>query len=115
MRLGSISFRGVFTRQGRFALYLLVLIAVAAWNYVPRPWTPHYTLATAHFVVYSTANQDQTQTAAEKLELLYTAYAKRFSTLPTFDRNHPKLKVKLFKDRQEFRRINPGLGWAEAF
>lgn len=28
---------------------------------------------------------------------------------------HPKLKVKLFKDRSEFRWINPNLHWAEAF
>jgi hypothetical protein len=32
-----------------------------------------------------------------------------------FQPGHPKLLVKLFKDRTEFRRINPGLGWAEAF
>jgi hypothetical protein len=35
--------------------------------------------------------------------------------VPQFRREHPKLKVKLFKDRAEFRRINSGLGWAEAF
>lgn len=115
MRLGPDCFKRFRTRQGRWMLYLLVLLAVAAWRYMPRPWTPTCTLTTEHFVVYSTATQDQTQATAEKLELLYAAYSNRFSSLPTFDRDHPKLKVKLFKDRQEFRRINPGLGWAEAF
>ena len=116
MRVFSNWFRWkVNTRQGRFVIYLLVLLAVAAWRYVPRPWTPTCTLSTAHFTVYSTATQEQTQDTAEKLELLYAAYSNRLSTLPTFQPKHPKLKVKLFKDRQEFRRINPGLGWAEAF
>jgi hypothetical protein len=35
--------------------------------------------------------------------------------LPEFAREHPKLKIKLYKDRAELRRVNPGLGWAEAF
>ncbi len=30
-------------------------------------------------------------------------------------RPHPKLKMKLFKDREEFRRCNRSCGWAEAF
>ena len=49
------------------------------------------------------------------MELLYSAYSNRFGSLEEFQRDHPKLKVKLFKDRTEFRRINPGLDWAEAF
>lgn len=102
-------------RQGRFLVYLMVLLVVTAWRYVPRPWKPTCTIETGHFAIYSTATQEQTRDMAEKLELLYIAYSKRFASLPTFDPNHPKLKVKLFKDRQEFRRINPGLGWAEAF
>ena len=28
---------------------------------------------------------------------------------------HEPLKMKLFKDRKEFRRTHPSLGWAEAF
>ncbi len=103
------------TRQGRLSIYLLVLLVIAAWRYVPRPWTPTCTLSTAHFTVYSTATQEQTQDTAEKLEFLYLAYSNRFSSLPSFTANHPKLMVKLFKDREEFRNINPGLGWAEAF
>src|SRR6185369_14856211 len=35
--------------------------------------------------------------------------------LTGFQANHPLLKVKLYQDRAEMRRINPGLGWAEAF
>lgn len=49
------------------------------------------------------------------MELLYAAYSNRFGSLTTFQREHPRLKVKLFRDRREFRWINPNLGWAEAF
>jgi hypothetical protein len=48
------------------------------------------------------------------LELTYGAFSNRFAALPHFQREHPKLRVKLFKDRDEFRWVNPGLGWAEA-
>ncbi len=41
--------------------------------------------------------------------LLYLA------ALPGFATNHAKMQVKLYKDRAELRKINPGLGWAEAF
>jgi hypothetical protein len=49
------------------------------------------------------------------MESLYNAYSNRLGKLPQFQSHHPKLRVKLFKDRTELRRVNPGLGWAEAF
>ena len=95
--------------------YLLVLLGVAAWKFVPRPWHPAITLEAPHHLIYSSATRSQTADTAHALELLYTAYSNRFGSLDGFQHEHPKLKVKLFKDRAEFRRINPGLGWAEAF
>jgi len=95
--------------------YLLVLIAVAAWKYVPRPWHPSITLVTSHHIIYSTASHQQTEDTAHALSLLYTAYSNRMGMLPHYQSGHPKLKVKLFRDRAEFRWINPNLGWAEAF
>ena len=95
--------------------YLLVLLGVAAWKFVPRPWHPATTLEAPHNLIYSSATQSQTADTAHALDLLYTAYSNRFSSLDGFQHDPPKLKVKLFKDRAEFRRINPGLGWAEAF
>jgi hypothetical protein len=95
--------------------YLLVLLGVAAWKFVPRPWHPAFTLEAPHHLIYSSASRAQTADTAQALELLYLAYSNRFGSLDGFQRDHPKLKVKLFKDRAELRRINPGLGWAEAF
>jgi hypothetical protein len=101
--------------QTRWLIYLLVLLGVAAWKYVPRPWHPSITLETAHHIIYSSASRQQTEDTAHAMNLLYDAYSNRMGTLPQFQRHHPKLKVKLFKDRDEFRWINPGLGWAEAY
>lgn len=102
-------------RETRMVVYLLILGAVAAWKFIPRPWHPSITLETGHHLIYSTATRQQTEETARTLELLYQAYSNRLSTLETFQSAHPKLRVKLFKDRAEFRRINPNLGWAEAF
>jgi hypothetical protein len=99
----------------RILIYLLILGAVAAWKYAPRLWHPAVTLETAHQVIYSSATREQTEVTANVLGLLYGAYSNRFGSLPTFAGEHPKLKVKLFRDRTEFRRVNPNLGWAEAF
>jgi hypothetical protein len=96
-------------------VYLLVLAAVAAWKYAPRPWHPAITLETTHHIIYSSATKVQTENTAHALDLLYNAYSNRLGTLRRFQPQHPKLMVKLFKDRDEFRRINPGLGWAEAY
>ena len=39
--------------------YLLVLLAVAAWKFIPRPWHPSITLETAHHTIYSSATRQQ--------------------------------------------------------
>ncbi len=72
-------------------------------------------METAHYTIASTATRAQTEEIGRVVEELYLAYSNQFSSLPTFDKAHPKLKMKLFKNRNEFRRINPNLGWAEAF
>ena len=102
-------------REARLLIYLLVLLGVVAWKFMPRPWHPAITLGTAHHLILSSAARPHAEDTAKALELLYGAYSNRFNGLPQFRQEHPKLKVKLFKDRAEFRRVNPGLGWAEAY
>jgi hypothetical protein len=102
-------------RETRLLLYLLVLLGVLAWKFIPRPWHPSLTLEVPHHIIYSTATRPQTEETARAMELLYNAYSNRLGSLPQFQPAHPKLKVKLFKDRAELRRVNPSLGWAEAF
>lgn len=99
----------------RWLLYAAILLGAVVWKYCPRPWTPARTIETPHYLIASTASQPQTEEVGRVVELLYNAYSNRFGTLPTFRREHPKLKLLLYKDRREMRRVNPSLGWAEAF
>jgi hypothetical protein len=102
-------------REKRMLVYLAIVLGVAAWKFLPRPWYPTMKLDATHHVIHSTATRPQTEEIARVLEILYHSYSNRLGTLPGFQREHPKMEVKLFKDRKEFRRINPNLGWAEAF
>lgn len=102
-------------REKRLLLYLLLVGCFAAWKLVPRPWNAARVVETVHWRIESTATEPQTREVGERLEVLYAAYTNRFAGLTTLKRVHPRLKVRLHKDRTEFRRIYPGLGWAEAF
>jgi hypothetical protein len=101
--------------KARWIFYLIVILGIAAWKFVPRPWKPARVVETKHYVIASTATQEQTEQVGRVVEMLYMAYSNRFATLPTFQRQHAKLKLLLYKDREEFRWVNPNLGWAEAF
>jgi hypothetical protein len=107
--------RRLRSREKRLLVYLGILLVVAAWRFTPRYWKPGITTETSHFEIASTATREQTDEVGRRLEMLYTAYSNRFAELPRFTPVHPRLKVLLYKDRNEMRRINPGLGWAEAF
>ncbi|HEU0008684.1 MAG TPA: hypothetical protein VFT34_02600 [Verrucomicrobiae bacterium] len=102
-------------RELRLLIYLAVVLAVAAWKFIPRSWHPTLTLDTPHHRIYSTATRAQTEATAGALTLLHGAFSNCFGGVVGFEPAHPRLQVKLFKDRTEFRRVNPGLGWAEAF
>jgi hypothetical protein len=111
-------------RQGATAIQsariaLPDLLCARGWGcsleYVPRPWHPALTLQRSHHTIYSTATPEQTEDTAHALELLYAAYSNRFVELPQVHTTHEKLRLKLYKDRDEMRSIHPGMGWAEAF
>lgn len=98
---------------------LLVLFAVVVgifgtdcWR---RRWRADTEISTEHYVVYSTATPEHTEKIATVVEMLYDVYSDTFSETADFKKDHAKLKLKLFKDRDEFRRCNPRIGWAEAF
>jgi hypothetical protein len=99
----------------RWLIYFTILLGVVVWKYCPRPWTAARTIETPHYLIASTASQAQTEEVGRVVELLYNAYSNRFGTLPTFRHEHPKLMLLFYKDRREFRWVNPDLGWAEAF
>lgn len=102
-------------REVRFLCLLAIVAAVACWKFVPRRWNPTVTAETTHYVIASTATRDQAKQIGKTMELLYTAYSNKFGKISTFQHTHPKLKVRLYKSRDEFRKVNPSIGWAEAF
>ena len=102
-------------REIRWLACLAVVLGLAVWRFTPRSWHPTLIVETAHHKIYSTATPQQTQDTAHALELLYIAYSNRLGSVNGWQREHPRLQVRLYKDRDEMRRVNPGLGWAEAF
>ena len=48
-------------------------------------------------------------------EEVYRTYQVVLGSLPKYRTQHPKLQMLLYRDREEMRWINPGMGWAEAF
>jgi hypothetical protein len=99
----------------RLVTYLFILLGVVVWKYAPRPWKPARTIETSHYIIASTASQAQTEEVGRIVELLYAAYSNRFGALPTFRHDPPRLKLLLYRNRREFRWVNPDLGWAEAY
>lgn len=93
----------------------MLAIALAVVAYFKRPWLYDLTAESEHYICYSTASDEQTQRILDVAEALYTAYTTEFADLPNISTDHPKLKLKLYKDREEFKRYNPESGWAEAF
>jgi hypothetical protein len=73
------------------------------------------TLSTDHYLIQSSATADQTKEIGAVVETLYASYAAVLQDLPKSVPPQGRLRLKLFKDRREFRRCNRGLGWAEAF
>jgi len=107
--------RRITGSTARWLFYFIIVLGIAAWKFVPRPWKPARVVHTQHYIISSTATQEQTEQIGRVVEMLYVAYSNRLEKLPTFRRQHPKLKLLLYKDRAEFRWVNPNLGWAEAF
>ncbi|MFH0899122.1 MAG: hypothetical protein V2A73_00695, partial [Pseudomonadota bacterium] len=78
-------------------------------------WDFERKVACGHYLVYSTASSEQIADICAVAEALYQGYVGFVGakvTLPL--QEHPYLKVKLFKDRDEFRAVVlGGQGWAE--
>ena len=96
---------------------VLVLFAIflAIFGYTRRPWFADHVIESEHYVCHSTATTEQTQQALQRAEALYSAYQTRFADALLLATDHPLLKLKLYRDRDEFKRFNMTSGWAEAF
>ncbi len=102
-------------REKRLLIFFAIFVAIAAWAYVPRPWSPSVVLETEHYAIRSSATDEQTHEIGLVAEIVYSGYLRLMGELRRTVQPHPKLGIKLFKDRREFRRCNRAHGWAEAF
>ena len=93
-----------------FGLLMAIVVGERIW----RHWTPTFSLVTAHYTIQSSATPEQTKAVGSVVEGLYATYR---TELPELAKTAPTnlLQLKLFKNRDEFRRCNRSLGWAEAF
>jgi hypothetical protein len=101
-------------RTKRMLGYFGVLVVFLAVNYWYRYWSPDLTVETEHYLVESSATPAQTERVGRVAEITYQGYRSLVGdSLPLLEK-HPRLKLKVYKDREEFQRVtNPG--WAEAF
>lgn len=107
--------RRLTSREKRLLAYLVVCLAVVGWDIGRRHWSPDITITTDHYRIYSTATAEQTQEIGVVAEILHTGYMTFLHQLTVSPQSRDKLKIKLFKDRDEFRLCNRVRGWAEAF
>jgi hypothetical protein len=78
-------------------------------------WSASITKETEHYKIYSSATPRQTDEIAEVAEIVYAGYKDFIGQLKKEISPHPKLQMKLYKDREEFRRCNRITNWYEAY
>lgn len=107
--------RALTPREKRVLVYFGIFCAILGWDCFRRRWTSHAPFETEHYLIESSATPGQTREIGQVAEIVYRGYQELIGQLQHATSPHPKLRMKLFKDRDEFRRCNRGIGWAEAF
>jgi hypothetical protein len=101
-------------RCRRLAVALALLGAVIGFYVWRTWWWPDLEVQTEHYAIRSTATRAQTEDAGRALETLYAEYMGLLGDLPGLAESEKPLEVCLYGNRDEFRRVNPRAGWAEA-
>jgi hypothetical protein len=104
---------------GLVLVFVVLLAAALTWQRWYRANKPppvfageHY--PTAHYDVHSNAGPAPAKTAGARTEALRTAYL-AFFELPEPAAATPRLQLRLYATRREFKRFNAGPPWAESF
>ena len=80
--------------RGARIIYLIVVLGIAAWRFLPRPWKPSVVFETNHYIIESSADRGQTEEISRVVEMLCTAYSDRFGNLRYFQHEHPASTAK---------------------
>jgi len=98
----------------RSLIYLALAFGFLLWDAGRRRWKPERELRTAHYHIESSASEEATRQTGEALEALHAAWSEFFADKLSAPVD-PPLRVKLYRDREEFRFVNRVRGWEEAF
>jgi hypothetical protein len=82
---------------------------------VPLVGSSRESFVTAHYVITSSASQRETMLVADAVERLHASYLDFFADSIPSERRKTKLKLTLYRDREDFRQHNKAASWAEAF
>ncbi len=107
--------RALTSREKRVLVLFAVFCGILGWDSVRRRWSPDVVLETEHYLIRSSATTDQTREIGLAAEIVYQGCLQLAGELQHAVQPHPRLKIKLFKDRDEFRFCNRIRDWAEAF
>lgn len=97
----------------RSLIYLGLAFGFLIWDLNRRTWKPERVWQTEHFEIQSTASPEATKTVGEAVEALHAAYIDFFPSTNSVAAK--PFRMKLFRDREEFRFANRINDWAEAF
>lgn len=107
--------RKLTKREKRLLVFLAIFVSIYLADYIYRFWSPDIVVETEHYKIYSTATAEQTEEIAEVAEILYTGYQQLLKQLQHEVKPHPKLKVRLFRDKDEYQRCNRIRNGPESF
>lgn len=105
-----------FTISTTQLIFWLSIIGICLGIYkLTQIWRPLITIETKNYIIQSSAEKSQTDRVVIVSEALYSRYAQFLNENGIKVPKHEKLKVKLYKNRDEFKFYNYWTGWAEAF
>lgn len=104
-------FGKVSPRTKRLLFYLIVFLAVLGYYHYKTSWNYERELKTPHYLLKSNNSAETTELTADILERQFIAYSRIFEK----KRDTSTFEIHLYKDRKEFKQVNPLSGWAEAF
>ena len=102
-------------REKRLIVMTALAAGAVAWDSVYRHWSPRVTVETEHYRILSSATDEQTREVGQVAEIVYAGYLQLLGDLGRTPLPHRKLGLKLFQDREEFRRCNRIWDGTEAF
>jgi hypothetical protein len=99
----------------RFKVIMAVAAGILVWDVSRRHWQPDLRRESAHYVVLSTASSADTEALLSVAESVHRTYAELLKGGNVPCRSDGVYQLRLYRDREEFKRSHRWIGWGEAF